>query len=62
MEEKDWSEKVVYFITHSQGFIYLVLSFILILILIGQVGFSDSKEIIMYILGSNAGIIQPDRK
>jgi hypothetical protein len=52
----------VYFFSNAQSFVYLCFSFALILLLITKVGFAETKEIIMFILGSNAGIIQPDKK
>jgi hypothetical protein len=61
LPKNEFPKRTVYFITHAQTFIYLIFSFCLILLLITKVGFSESKELIFFILGSNAGLIQPDK-
>jgi len=56
-----WVDEVVYLIRNIQSTIYLAFSTVLILVLINTYGYSETKEVIMFILGSNAGIITNDK-
>lgn len=58
--EKDngtWVDEAVYLICNIQQTIYLLLSVLIVLICIGRYEYADTKEIVMFILGSNAGMI-----
>jgi hypothetical protein len=52
-----WVDEVVYLVRNIQSTIYLVISTILIIVLINSYGYTETQEVVMFILGSNAGII-----
>ena len=52
-----WVDELVYLVYNLQSSMYLVLSCIIILVMMNTQGFSENKEMIMFILGSNAGIV-----
>jgi hypothetical protein len=52
-----WVDEVVYLVRNIQSTVYIAISTILIIVLIGSYGYTETQEVVMFILGSNAGII-----
>jgi hypothetical protein len=52
----------VYLIYNLQSVIYLIVSMCLVFFLITSKGYEEAKEIILFVLGSNAGLIQNKRE
>ena len=56
-ENGTWVDEAVYLICNIQQTIYLLLSIGVVILCMNQYGYADTKEIVMFILGSNAGMI-----
>lgn len=55
-------DEIVYLIFNLQSVIYLIVSMCLIFFLLTSKGYEETKEVVMFILGSNAGLIQNKRE
>jgi hypothetical protein len=52
-----WVDELVYLVYNLQSSIYLGLSCLIILVMINTYGYSETREMIMFLLGSNAGMV-----
>jgi hypothetical protein len=52
-----WVDEVVYLVRNIQSTVYIAISTLLVVVLINSYGYNETQEVVMFILGSNAGII-----